>query len=308
MGADPTRAGVTVAVDPADAGRTAAFYRARPAGRGPADLPELRAARAAMPPPVPASPPAVPVVAEADGHAVPVRVTEPAGPPRGVLLEIHGGGFYLGSAAAGDLRNRALADALGVAVVAVDYRLAPERPWPAAPDDCATAALWLLDRAPGLFGTDRVAFTGASAGATLVATTLLRLRDRGLVGRVAGAELRFGTYDLSATTPAGRRIADEYFLRAYAGHVADRTDPDLSPVFADLTGLPPVLLTVGTDDVLLDDDLAMADRLVAAGVDVDLRLYPGVPHGFTGHDTPVAELARRHAQEWLSGRLAAPPR
>jgi acetyl esterase/lipase len=76
---------------------------------------------------------------------------------RAVYVDIHGGGFYLGSAARGDARNARLADALGVAVVSVDYRLAPEHPWPAAPDDCETAALWLLEHAPTLFGTARFA-------------------------------------------------------------------------------------------------------------------------------------------------------
>ena len=300
---------LTVPVPPVDAERTRAFYGSRPAGRGPADADELRAVRAAAATPPPAVPPAVGEVAVADGRRVPVRICRPPGTARGVLLQIRGGGSYLGSAARDDVGNRALSEALGVAVVAVDHRLAPEHPWPAAPDDCATAALWLLDRAPELFGTDRVAFTGVSAGATLAVTTLLRLRDRGLADRVAGAELRYGTYDLSARTPAGRRIAGEYFLRAHAGHVADRTVPDLSPVFADLTGLPPLLMTVGTDDVLLEDDLAMAARLATAGAEVDLRVNRGVPHGFAGHDTPVDATALRYARDRLSARIdgASPP-
>ena len=138
---------------------------------------------------------------------------------RGVYLDIHGGGFYMDSAARGDKRNRELADALHLAVVSVDYRLAPEHPWPAAPDDCEAAALWLVEEADARFGTSRLAIGGSSAGATLALATLLRLRDRGAVGRFTGAALQFGTYDLSARTPAGRRIADEYFIQAYAGHV-----------------------------------------------------------------------------------------
>ncbi len=154
------------------------------------------------------------------------------------MLDLHGGGFYMGSAAGDDERNRRLADALGVAVVGVDYRLAPEHPWPAAPDDCEAAALWLTEEAGARFGTTRLAIGGTSAGATLALATLLRLRERGVAGRFAGAALLFGTYDVSARTPAGRRIADEYFIQAYAGHVEDRTVPDLSPVYGDLGGLP----------------------------------------------------------------------
>jgi len=161
-----------------------------------------------------------------------------------VLLRIHGGGFDLGSAAGDDVRNRDLADALGLAVVRLDYRLAPEHPWPAASDDCETAAFWLAEHAEQLFGATKLSIGGFSAGATLAMTTLLRLRDRG-IGAYGCAVLQFGTYDLSAQTPAGRLIADEYFLDAYAGSVQDRTHPDLSPIYADVTGLPPVLIVVG---------------------------------------------------------------
>ncbi|CAM5497883.1 Acetyl esterase [Streptomyces badius] len=99
---------------------------------------------------------------------------------------IHGGGFYMGTAAQGDERHRALADALRIAVIGVDYRLAPEHPWPAAPDDCEAVALWLIEQAETRFGTTRLAIGGSSAGATLALATLLRLRDRGVADRFAG--------------------------------------------------------------------------------------------------------------------------
>lgn len=281
-----------------------AFYRSRVAGHGPRTPEELTRARARRSAPPAADPPAAAETVEAGGARVPVRILTPAdGPPRGVHLDIHGGGFYLDSAAHGDLRNRRLADALGVAVVSVDYRLAPEHPWPAAPDDCATAARWLVAGAATRFGTSRLTIGGNSAGATLALATLLRLRDDGLADRFAGAALLFGTYDLSARTPAGRRIADEYFLQAYAGQVADRTLPDISPLYGDLDGLPPTLLVVGAADVLLEDNLALAARLAAAGNDVDVRVYPEAPHGFTGHPTALAGTALRDVDRWLRDRL-----
>jgi acetyl esterase/lipase len=284
-----------------------AFYSARPTGRGPSTWEQLRDVRARRIAPAPVDPPAVEEVVEAEGARVAVRILCPAAaPPRGVYLDIHGGGFFMDSASRNDARNRELADARGLAVVSVDYRLAPEHPWPAAPDDCATAGLWLLDEAEARFGTSRLAIGGTSAGATLAMTTLLRLRDRGVVDGFVGAVLQFGTYDLSAQTPAGRRIADEYFIEAYVGQVADRTVPDVSPVFGDLRGLPPTLLTVGRADVLLEDNLAMAARLSAAGNEVDLRIYPESPHGFTGHATATAGTALDGIESWLVDRIARP--
>lgn len=280
-----------------------AFYAARPSGRGPRNLEELREARAQRM--VQATDASVTdEVVEADGRRVPVRIIRPsAAPTRGVHLDIHGGGFYMDTAAHGDLRNRMLADALEVAVVSVDYRLAPEHPWPAAPDDCETAALWLINNSESFFGTSRLTISGFSAGATLAMTTLLRLRDRGLTHGCAGAALQFGTYDLSGQTPAGRLIADEYFLEAYVGHVPDRTRPDVSPVYADLHDLPPLLLIVGAGDILLEDNVAMASRLAVAGVDVTLGIYPASPHGFTNHPTTIAATARDDIESWLLDRL-----
>lgn len=287
------------------AAETRAFYGLRKAGRGPGSLDELRTARAAALEPAKTSPaPSTELVG--DGYRrVPARIHLPArDPAQGVLLDIHGGGFYMGSAAGSDVRNRCLADALNIAVVSVDYRLAPEHPWPAAPNDCETVALWLAEHAESRFDTATLAIGGFSAGATLAVATLLRLRDRGVTA-FRGGVLQFGTYDLSAQTPAGRLIRDEYFLDAYAGAAPDRTHPDLSPAFAELTGLPPVLMIVGSEDVLLEDNLAMSARLAAAGVECDLRVYPACPHGFTGHPTPMARAALDGIDGWLRGILDA---
>jgi acetyl esterase/lipase len=289
-----------------------AFYAARAASAGsdpppdpstPEGLQEVRAreeARATTS----RGPSPVEALAEVAGRRVPVRILAPErGTARGVYLDIHGGGFYMGLAARGDAYNRRLADALGIAVVSVDYRLAPEHPWPAAPEDCETAALWLVEEAGDRFGTTRLAIGGVSAGATLAMTTLLRLRARGMAGAFAGAALQFGTYDMSGRTPAGRRLDGEFFIQAYAGDAADRTDPDISPVYGDLRGLPPVLLVVGSLDILLEDNLVMAARLAAAGGEADVRVYPESPHGFTLHPTAIAANALDGIESWLADRL-----
>ncbi|MGZ4620508.1 MAG: alpha/beta hydrolase [Blastococcus sp.] len=245
-------------------------------------------------------------VVDASQRKIPLRIFMPENTKvHGVYLDIPGGGFYLGSTAGGEARNAALAESLGIAVVSVDYRLAPENPWPAAPDDCEAAARWLIDHAGVRFGTTELAIGGSSAGATLAMSTLLRLRDAGHAAAFAGAALQFGTYDLSGQTPAGRLIADEYFLEAYVGHLADRTVPDVSPVFGDLRDLPPTLLIVGASDVLLEDNLLMATRLSAAGGEVDLRIYPESPHGFTGHPTSMARVALNDRDSWLAERFTA---
>lgn len=283
---------------------TRAFYEQRGMGRGPTNWSELKSMRERSKSPAPSNPRVIVELVGNGDRTVPVRIHLPtSSSPTGAFLDIHGGGFYMGSAAASDVRNLELADTLGIAVVSVDYRLAPENPWPAAPDDCETAALWLAKHAADRFGAQRLAIGGFSAGATLAMTTLIRLRDRGIAAFNA-AVLQFGTYDLSGKTPSGRLIADEYFIKTYAGLAPDRTHPDISPIYADLTGLPPVLMIVGEGDVLLRDNLAMAALLSAASIDVDLRVYPPAPHGFTGHATPIAEAALDDLHDWLHNQIA----
>ncbi|WP_369252293.1 alpha/beta hydrolase [Geodermatophilus amargosae] len=109
---------------------------------------------------------------------------------------------------------------------------------------------------------------------------------------------------LAGRPPAGRLIADEYFLEAHVGHLTDRTLPDVSPLFGDLRGPPPTLLVVGARDVLLEDDLVMAARLCAAGNLVDLRVHPESPHGSTGHPTGMARAARHDRDSRLVERLS----
>jgi acetyl esterase len=282
--------------------RAAAVARATPDPRTADGLAAMRIARTSST--LPPGRGVVECTAAVGARHAPVRVITPtAGTVRGVYLDIHAGGFFMESAARNDARNVRLADATGLAVVSVEYRLAPEDPWPAAPDDCETAALWILEESAARFGTDRVLVGGASAGATLAMTTLVRLRDRGALDRVAGAVLMFGAYDFSGRSPAGRLYVDEWFIEAYVGHVDDRTNPDISPLYADVRGLPPVFLVVGADDIVLEDTLAIAARLIAAGGDVDVRVYPDCDHGFMFHPTAMADVAWRAVDGWIDERL-----
>jgi acetyl esterase/lipase len=241
--------------------------------------------------------------------SVPIRVLCPTVAPRAVYLDIHGGGFFLGSASMGDARNASYAEALGVAVVSVDYRLAPEHSWPAGPDDCETAARWLLEHADAEFGTSTLLIGGASAGANLSVATLLRLRDKlDAATQFVGANLLYGPYDLSNLSPSGRlhEAASNVFRPQYMGHVpkAERINPDISPLYGDLHGLPPALFTVGTLDGLYEDNLAMAVRWAAAGNECELDVYPDAPHAFDMMPIGMAAAARSKIVRWLDRRLA----
>ncbi len=223
---------------------------------------------------------------------------------RAVYLDLHGGGFFMGSALMDDPPNASLARSARVATVSVEYRLAPEHPYPAGPDDCEAAALWLLAHAKREFGTDRLLIGGASAGANLAVVTLLRLRDRhAAVGAFRGANLVFGVYDL-AGTPSQRRVGVPSYRDLYLPGVdaEERRNPDVSPLHAELAGLPPALFTVGSADALLDDTLFMAMRWRAAGNAAELAVYPESLHGFTIFPTAMASAANERIEAWVAAR------
>ena len=211
--------------------------------------------------------------------------------PKGVLLHIHGGAWMAGSPEMMDLLNEVIVDKCNVSVVSVEYRLAPEHPYPSGPDDCEAAACWLLEHAANEFGSDRLLISGESAGAHLAAVTLLRMRDKHHASdRFLGANLVFGAYDLSRTPSQrgvgivpGTDILDGtgFPLDLYLPGMSEakRRDPDISPLYADLSGMPPALFSVGTSDHLLDDTLFMAARWEVAGSRSELLVYPDTPHG-----------------------------
>lgn len=229
----------------------------------------------------------------------------------GVYLHFHGGGWVMGSADGNDERLEAIARNAGVAVVSVDYRLAPEHPYPAPADDSEAAATWLLDHAAEEFGTERIILGGESAGGHLAATTALRMRDRHDYAGFAGAVLVYAVLDLGLT-PSAREFGTrplvlttalcEWFADAYADG-ADVTDPDVSPLHADLSDFPPSLLVIGTNDPLLDDSLIMASRLTDAGGEATLHIETGAAHGFTSALSPASDRARGVIHDWIRGRV-----
>jgi acetyl esterase/lipase len=261
-----------------------------------------REGRSIFPPPV-FLPQARDLSVPARSGEIRVRVLAPEEEPTGVYLHIHGGGWVLGCCDEQDDRLWSLVERTRMCAISVDYRLAPEHPYPAGPDDCEDTALWLLDRGRAELGApERLAIGGESAGAHLALTTLLRLRDRHRIsGAFHAANLVYGGYDLSMT-PSQRNWGDRelvlstpimhWFGRCFAGdrEPEELRDPDISPLYAELHDLPPALFTVGELDPLLDDSLFMAARWQAAGNKAKLRVWPESIHGFTAF--PQLALAR----------------
>ncbi len=243
------------------------------------------------------------------GGDIDLRIIAPEN-PRGVYLHLHGGGWVFGSADGQDPMLERIADRTGLAAVSVEYRLAPEHPFPAAPDDCETAALSLAENAKATFGSDLLTIGGESAGAHLSAVTLLRMRDRHGFTGFSGANLVFGAYDLR-WTPSARAYGNERnlilrtrdlenFEKCFLPEGTDASDPDISPLFADLSGMPPALFCVGTDDALLDDSLFMHAKWIAAGNEAELGVYPGGAHGFVAFPGALAAAAVERMDGFLN--------
>lgn len=230
----------------------------------------------------------------------------------GVYLHIHGGGWTLGRPHHADMVLETIARQAQVAVVSVDYHLAPEDPYPAGPDDCEAAAVWLAEHAQSEFGTSRLLIGGESAGAHLSVVTLIRLRDRHGFRGFSRANLTFGAYDLATFTPSVAHCppdalvlnaqAIRWFTEQFVPEAARRSDPDVSPLWADLAGLPSALFSVGTLDPLLDDPLFMYARWIAAGNAAELAVYPGGAHGFTSFPFELARRANQHIVEFFGAQ------
>jgi acetyl esterase len=230
---------------------------------------------------------------------------------RGVVLEIHGGGWMQGSPDNDAQFNDELARTCKVAVVSVDYRLAPENPFPACIEDCKAAAKWLLNNCKAAFGTDKIFISGGSAGGHLAAVTTLYFRDSlQAIDKVKGVNLIYGVYDLGRT--ASHRLATDSTFLSKKGmdemmqlvfgnwSIEQKQDPRYSPLYADLHGLPPALFTVGAADPLADDTYFMEARWRMAGNKTYLAVYPESPHGVDIFPTQMAKIAKGKMFQWIN--------
>jgi epsilon-lactone hydrolase len=245
---------------------------------------------------------------------IPVVNVETAGADHAsVIFYLHGGAYAIGTAAssvglASDLARRA-----GTRLVTIDYRLAPEHPHPAAIDDAVAAYRGLLDS--GVAAT-AIAIAGESAGAGLAAATLVALKHAGLPQPSAAvlmspwADLTLSGDSISAKAAIDPALTPDGLRRRALDYVAagDRRAELVSPIFADLTGLPPLLIQAGSHEILLDDATRLAARAAAADVAVRLEVTPGVPHVFQGFAAMLDEgdAALTSAGEFLRAHLAGP--
>jgi monoterpene epsilon-lactone hydrolase len=245
---------------------------------------------------------------------IPVVNVEVAGAdPERVIFYLHGGAYAIGTAAssvglASDLARRA-----GTRLVTVDYRVAPEHPHPAAIEDAVAAYRGLLDS--GVFPST-IAVAGESAGAGLAAATLVALKHAGVAQPTAAvlmspwADLTLSGDSISGKTAVDPALTPEGLARRAADYVPDG-DPAaelVSPIFADLTGLPPLLIQSGSHEILLADATRLAAHAAAADVAVTLEVTPGVPHVFQGFAAILdeADTALANAGAFLRAHLAAP--
>jgi acetyl esterase/lipase len=230
-------------------------------------------------------------IAGPDGNRVHVRTYTPeaGAAPRATLLEIHGGGFITGSIEMQHAFGVNVARSLGIKIAVVEYRLAPEHPFPAGIEDCYAALKWLHDNASDLgVDTSRVAIGGQSAGGGLSAGLALLARDRGEVSLcfqflgIPELDHRLETPSMRAfiDTPMWSRPQAVRSWQAYIGDDRTNVSPYASPAIAtDLTGLPPAYITAMEFDPLRDEAIVYAMRLMEARVPVELHVFPGTFHG-----------------------------
>jgi acetyl esterase/lipase len=233
-----------------------------------------------------------------DADGVPAAwVSGPGADPGRALLYLHGGGYYNGSLATHQGLAANISTESGVPVLLIDYRLAPEHPFPAAVEDAARAYCWLLGRGlpPG-----RIAMAGDSAGGGLVVAAMLELKGSGEPLPAAGVCLS-PWFDLAMTGESIRtkasvdpilRPSDMPFVAWCYLQSADPETPTASPLYGELGGLPPILIQVGTDEILLDDSRSFAERACQAGVSVRLDIWDEMIHVWHAYARVVPEARK----------------
>nr|3K6K_A Chain A, Esterase/lipase [uncultured bacterium]3K6K_B Chain B, Esterase/lipase [uncultured bacterium]3K6K_C Chain C, Esterase/lipase [uncultured bacterium]3K6K_D Chain D, Esterase/lipase [uncultured bacterium] len=227
------------------------------------------------------------------------------------ILYFHGGGYISGSPSTHLVLTTQLAKQSSATLWSLDYRLAPENPFPAAVDDCVAAYRALLKTAGS---ADRIIIAGDSAGGGLTTASMLKAKEDGLP-MPAGLVMLSPFVDLTLSRWSNSNLADRDFLaepdtlgemsELYVGG-EDRKNPLISPVYADLSGLPEMLIHVGSEEALLSDSTTLAERAGAAGVSVELKIWPDMPHVFQmyGKFVNAADISIKEICHWISARIS----
>jgi acetyl esterase/lipase len=280
------------------------------------DLVAIRTMIAELAPAPPPSPDVVAgrVIVRAEPELTVETFAPTGGGVRPGLIWFHGGGYVIGSASMDAERLQGWARQFGCVILSVDYRLAPEHPYPAAHEDAVEALEWLIE-SEGALGVDlgRVVVGGASAGAGLAAALALAARDRGFP--LAGQLLIYPMLDDRQQTPSSQwdvpvwpPAANEFGWRAYLGPLYGGEVPAYAAPAreTDMSGMAPTLMVVGGADGFFDEDVDYAVRLTRAGVPTDLRVFAGAPHGFDlmAPESRAAHAAIDVAEAWLGPHLA----
>jgi acetyl esterase/lipase len=261
-------------------------------------------------------------ISASDGHAIPIRTYRPltGTTPRGALVHFHGGAFIGGDLDLSEGAVGRMADVANLLVVDVDYRLAPEHPFPSGFNDCYDALVWVADRAVALMvDPERIAVGGESAGGALAAGVAIAARDRGGPA-IAYQQLLYAVLDDALTTRSVRELVDAPMWDApstalmwdhYLGPVESRGEvpPYAAPMRAadrpdGLAELPPAYILACEHDPLRDEEIAYASALIAAGVSVELHVVPGTFHGFEGLSTQIGKRTTNEYCDSLRRALA----
>nr|ADM67447.1 esterase MY09-1 [uncultured bacterium] len=248
-----------------------------------------------------------------DADGVPAEwISAPGADPDRVIYYLHGGGYVLGSINTHREMISRISRASGARALAIDYRLAPEHPFPAAIEDATNAYRWLLST-----GVDpaRLVIAGDSAGGGLTMASLVALRDAGVPLPAAavclspGVDAAFAGESMTTKADEDPMITREFLLMVREAFLGDRDplSPQVSPLYADLTGLPPLLIQVGTAEVLLDDSTRLAERAKSAGVDVTLEPWEDMIHvwQFMAAMLPEGQQAIERIAEFIGDHIGA---
>jgi epsilon-lactone hydrolase len=223
------------------------------------------------------------------------------------ILHIHGGAFIVGGGLSAAYTAHAMAGLTGIRAFSVDYRMPPDHPFPAGLDDCVEAYRFLLQR----YDPSRIALEGASAGANLVAATILRARDEGLplpgacALHTAGVDLTHSgdSFATNAVIDVVLRGPQQETMMLYAGG-EDLAHPYLSPVFGDfMKGFPPTILVTGTRDLLLSPTVMMHRALRRAGIEAELHVFEAMPHGGLGGASPEDRELQQVIARFIANHL-----